>query len=86
MDPWGNPVLASNNEHDWTPVKYLNILQHNKSTMGTNVWPLQSKMIMATCRNFDVYLHSKNELQVFFCTFCTIFQKKSYIIIPKISI
>ena len=24
-----------------------------------DVWPLTSKMIMPTCRNFDVYLHAK---------------------------
>ena len=27
-----------------------------------HVWPLPSKMTMPTCRNFDVYLHAKNEL------------------------
>ena len=27
-----------------------------------HVWPLPSKTIMPPCRNFDVYLHAKNEL------------------------
>ena len=27
-----------------------------------HVWSLPSKTIMPTCRNFDVYLHAKNEL------------------------
>ena len=85
MDPWGNSVLASNNEHDWTPVKYLNILQHNKSTMGTNVWPLQSKMIMATCRNWCLPAFKKWTPGIFLYILHN-FSKKSYVIIPKISI
>ena len=27
-----------------------------------HVWPLSSKTVIPTCRNFDVYLHVKNEL------------------------
>ena len=31
----GALLVTSNNEHGWTLVKYLNILHHNKSTLGT---------------------------------------------------
>ena len=27
--------ITSNNKHDWTRVKYLNVLHHNRSTLGT---------------------------------------------------
>ena len=26
-----NDLLTSNNEHDWTPIKYLNVLHHNRT-------------------------------------------------------
>ena len=29
-----------------------------------HIWPLPSKTIMPTCRNFDVYLHGKNQLHL----------------------
>ena len=73
---------TSNNEHDWNPVKYLNVFItiEYKSSCNTffliycknftsflfwvlgHVWLLPSKMIMPTCRSFDIYLHVKNEL------------------------
>ena len=31
-----------------------------------HIWALPSKTILQTCRNFDVYLHAKNELHHFF--------------------
>ena len=35
LTPLSN-VLTSNNKHDWTPKKYLNILHHNRSTL--DIW------------------------------------------------
>ena len=38
------------------------ILQTSYFMHFGHIWPLPSKMIMPTCRNFNVYLHAKNEL------------------------
>ena len=54
-----------------TSIKYLNDLHHNRTQKELqtfyfgyfgHVWLLPSKMIKPSCRNFDVYLHAKNEL------------------------
>ena len=73
---------TSNNKHEWTHVKYLNVLHHNRIQRSRNnfseyntkilptsyfghfehVWLLPSKRLISTCRNFDVYLHARNDL------------------------
>ena len=29
-------IIASGNEHDWTPIKYLNVLHHNRTQSSCN--------------------------------------------------
>ena len=71
----------TSNKHGWIPVKYLNVLPHNRTQKQLkhfakilptsyfgyfrHIWPLPSKKKkkkIPTCRNFDVHLHTKNEL------------------------
>ena len=67
-------MRTSNKKHGWIPVKYetflhlrhfLNKLQkYYQLPLGTlDIFgPFHRKTIMPTCRNFDVYLQAKNEL------------------------
>ena len=65
-------TITRKNEHNWNPVKYLNVLHHSRtqnyivkilltSYFGYfgHVWSTPSTTIMPTCRNFDVNLHVK---------------------------
>ena len=76
-----NGFHTSNNKHDWTPVKYLNVLHQNRTQSSCDNFFLiycknitnflfwvfwtcmatSSKRIIPTCRDFDVYLHVKND-------------------------
>ena len=60
---------TSNNGHDWTSIKYLNVLYHYRTQSSCNkffliycknitnflFWSLQPKRIIQSCRNSDVY-------------------------------
>ena len=52
---WELPKKTSNSEHEWTSVRYLIILHHNRRSLGIiwtyYVWLLPSKTTMSTCRN-----------------------------------
>ena len=48
---------------------YCKILPTSYFGYFGHVWPLASKMILPTCRNFDVYLDAKNSIPNFFFFF-----------------
>ena len=45
---------TSNNQHDWIPLKYLDILHHNSTQNHFPHWPCPLKTIMPICQNLDV--------------------------------
>ena len=68
----GVALITSNNEHDRTPIKYLSVLHHNRTQMQLRHFffkivqkyyqlPILDTLFMPTCRNFDVYMHAKND-------------------------
>ena len=48
--------VTGNIKHNLAPIKNLNVSHNKITTFGTLV---TSKTIMLTCRNFNVYLHTK---------------------------
>ena len=44
-----NFLQTSNNEHDWTPIKYRNVLYHNRPQKQYK--SSQDKFILRNCKN-----------------------------------